>query len=131
MSYIFDCARKLRKILTPFQLLVLDSTVYPGATDADPDSDADGLPDQWEIANGLDVGENDALADADRDGTSNLLEYLADTMSIDSTRILLGGFGQGGALALAAARCVLFASLQHPLERVGELDITDGRQLVR
>ena len=30
------------------------------------------------------------------------LEYLADTMSIDSTRILLGGFGQGGALALAA-----------------------------
>ena len=33
MSYIFDCARKLRKILTPFQLLVLESTVYPGATD--------------------------------------------------------------------------------------------------
>ena len=30
------------------------------------------------------------------------LEYLSDAMSIDSTRILLGGFGQGGALALAA-----------------------------
>ena len=55
------------------------SVFYPGAPDADPDSDADGLPDQWEIANGLDVGANDALADADRDGTNNLLEYLADT----------------------------------------------------
>ena len=30
------------------------------------------------------------------------LDYLEQAMSIDSTRILLGGFGQGGALALAA-----------------------------
>ena len=55
------------------------SVFYPDTPDGEPDSDADGLPDQWEIANGLDVGANDALADADRDGTSNLLEYLADT----------------------------------------------------
>lgn len=55
------------------------SVFYPSTPDGDPDSDADGLPDQWEIANGLNVGENDALADADDDGTSNLLEYLADT----------------------------------------------------
>ena len=33
MSYIFDCAKKLKKILNPYQLLVLKSTVYPGATD--------------------------------------------------------------------------------------------------
>ena len=33
MSYIFDCAKKLKRILNPYQLLVLESTVYPGATD--------------------------------------------------------------------------------------------------
>ena len=33
MSYIFGCAKKLKKILKPHQLVVLESTVYPGATD--------------------------------------------------------------------------------------------------
>ena len=33
MSYIFNCAKKLKKIIKPYQLLVLESTVYPGATD--------------------------------------------------------------------------------------------------
>ncbi len=32
MSFIFNCAKKLKKILRPCQLLVLESTVYPGAT---------------------------------------------------------------------------------------------------
>ena len=32
MSYVFDCAKKLKNIIKPFQLLVLESTVYPGAT---------------------------------------------------------------------------------------------------
>ncbi len=32
MSYVFDCAKKLKRILKPYQLLVLESTVYPGAT---------------------------------------------------------------------------------------------------
>ena len=33
MSYIFDCAKKIKNFLKPYQLLVLESTVYPGATD--------------------------------------------------------------------------------------------------
>ncbi len=33
MSYIFDCAKKIKTFLKPYQLLVLESTVYPGATD--------------------------------------------------------------------------------------------------
>ncbi len=32
MSYVFNCAKKLQKIIKPYQLLVLESTVYPGAT---------------------------------------------------------------------------------------------------
>ncbi len=32
MSFVFNCAKKLKKIVKPYQLLVLESTVYPGAT---------------------------------------------------------------------------------------------------
>lgn len=32
LSYVFDCAKNLKKIVKPYQLLVLESTVYPGAT---------------------------------------------------------------------------------------------------
>ena len=32
MSYVFNCAKKLKMIIKPYQLIVLESTVYPGAT---------------------------------------------------------------------------------------------------
>ncbi len=48
--------------------------------DADQDTDYDGIPDTWEKRYGLnpydDAGENGALGDPDRDGLSNLSEYL-------------------------------------------------------
>ena len=40
------------------------------------DSDGDGMPDAWELANGLNPFANDAGGDADGDGISNLQEYL-------------------------------------------------------
>jgi hypothetical protein len=44
------------------------------------DSDGDGLPDDWEIENGLDpYNPNDALRDDDGDGLSNLEEYMNGT----------------------------------------------------
>ena len=43
------------------------------------DTDGDGLPDSWEHAYGLSVGTNDAGADPDGDGLTNLQEYTAAT----------------------------------------------------
>jgi hypothetical protein len=39
------------------------------------DADADGLPDDWEIENGLSTALNDASLDSDGDGLTNLEEY--------------------------------------------------------
>lgn len=45
---------------------------------ADPDDDNDGMPDVYELANGLDpLNADDALADNDGDGSTNLEEYQA------------------------------------------------------
>ncbi|RYD34936.1 MAG: hypothetical protein EOP86_09750, partial [Verrucomicrobiaceae bacterium] len=43
------------------------------------DSDNDGMDDEWETANGLAVGTNDAALDKDNDGLVNLQEYVNQT----------------------------------------------------
>jgi uncharacterized repeat protein (TIGR01451 family) len=44
------------------------------------DSDHDGLPDDWELAHGLNPNDpSDAMLDSDGDGTSNLQEFLVGT----------------------------------------------------
>ena len=39
------------------------------------DTDLDSIPDEWELANDLDIAANDAALDPDGDGRSNLEEY--------------------------------------------------------
>ena len=65
----------------------LIEVIYPAAPALDPnaDTDHDGLPDAWEVAH---LGSITAApgADADADGTTNLMEYLAGTDPAEQDR---------------------------------------------
>jgi hypothetical protein len=51
-----------------------------------PDSDSDGLADEWEVANGFDwLNAADAAFDSDGDGLSNLLEFRAGSNPHNAT----------------------------------------------
>ncbi len=62
--------------------------LYPPAPtlSSDSDSDANGLPDAWEIEHFGSIGR-DPYADADGDGTSNLMEFLAGTNPLSGASV--------------------------------------------
>ena len=59
---------------------------YPPLPPVDPDSDGNGLPDDWELTYFGMIGI-DPDADADGDGTSNAMEFLALTHPLDSMSV--------------------------------------------
>jgi len=75
-SYRFTDTNLIRGRLYYYQLEDVDvSGVVSVHGPVCVDWDADGLPDDWEIAHGLNPGKNDAELDFDVDGVSNRLEY--------------------------------------------------------
>ncbi len=67
----------------------LATVATPGTTTANPDADGDGLPNDWELANGLNPNDpGDAADDDDLDGLTNWQEYLAGTNPQDPASFL-------------------------------------------
>ncbi|MCP5534314.1 MAG: PQQ-dependent sugar dehydrogenase [Akkermansiaceae bacterium] len=63
------------------------------------DSDSDGMPDDWETANGLIVGTDDSGTDADLDGVANLQEH---DLKLDPQERDSDGDGYDDGIELAA-----------------------------
>ena len=73
-----------------------DEVAGHGTDPMNSDSDADGMPDGWEVDHGLEPTANDANADADGDGASNVEEYTANTDPSDPASTPAPGSGGGG-----------------------------------
>jgi PKD repeat protein len=97
------------QLRTPPYDIGADAAPYSGDFDGDgipdeidPDDDNDGLPDWWEVANGLNpFSAGDAGGDFDRDGLSNLQEYIAGTDPWDGrSRFSVGVYPLGNEMVI-------------------------------
>lgn len=76
-------------VMVSNSVAVVTSTPPAALAVGNSDLDVDGLPDAWEIANGLDpFNPTDASLDSDGDRMSNQAEYLAGTDPMDPQSVL-------------------------------------------
>ncbi len=66
---------------------------YATSFDAPADSDADGMPDEWEITHGLNPDVYDASGDADEDGYTNIEEYINGLMPLPGAPVVVSEDG--------------------------------------
>ncbi len=86
------------------------------------DADHDGLPDGWEIANGLDPATPNATADPDGDGIANLMEFALGLNPNLNTLIGLPVVSiEGGYLTLTVTRNAAATALQFNIQVTGNL----------
>ncbi|MGI8604110.1 MAG: FG-GAP repeat protein [Verrucomicrobiales bacterium] len=92
-----------------------------GPVGSDPDRDNDGMPDDWEVANGLNADLPDADGDLDEDSFSNLVEFALGTDPRSGS--LTGPIAaiEDGYLTLAVTRNPAASALQFRVEVSGDL----------
>ena len=88
-----------------------------------PDTDADGMDDDWELRMGLNPARRDGAEDPDGDGFSNIEEYLLGSVPMPSPSSCRGGVDS---LGLTLALPGLFVTIRRPRTVAKWLD---GRRL--
>jgi hypothetical protein len=103
---------------------ILSLMPTPGAQNQLPgavDTDADGIPDAWETANGLDPNNPaDAIADPDGDGQNNRAEYFAGTNPHATNDVLRASLVLSG--GLRAIRFTAVAGKTYTVQYKGALN---------
>ncbi|MHC1768682.1 MAG: right-handed parallel beta-helix repeat-containing protein [Verrucomicrobiia bacterium] len=89
------------------------------------DTDRDGLPDSWEVAENLDPTRDDSRLDPDGDGASNAHEYAAGTNPMDSDSVLRVWVARLAEDSLEL-RWYGVAGYVYDVERVSELGAVPG-----
>jgi hypothetical protein len=107
----------------PMNWFVAPSTAGALGAQTSEDVDGDGMPDLWELQNGLDVFLANGTGDADGDGFSNFAEWVAGTNPHSAASVLKlaattsgGGVVQLGFQAMAGRSYTLLAAPQADAE---------------